>query len=184
MTYSFNNIFYFSILLVVSIVLVGCECKDTICFNGGRCVSGTCQCPEGYNERDYLKDCREVRGYFEHDWVNRKAQECNRFPENLKLSKTDKTGTYNVDNAFVMINSSTNETRSFNNGSQLTITDVSSDNSFSFILNLRDENNNEIFYHGTYKLGDDFLSVFYDTTNVDQWSSCSSVQVLKYEKYE
>lgn len=24
------------------------ECKDVVCLNGGNCVSGTCQCPTGY----------------------------------------------------------------------------------------------------------------------------------------
>lgn len=183
MTYNFKSILYYSTLIIVSMIFVGCECKDTICFNDGRCVSGTCQCPEGYNERDYLKDCREVRGYFEHSWESSEEQQCNRFPDNLKLSKTDKTGTYNVTNATVIVDGLNNEKRSFDNGSQLTITGVSSDNSYSFILNLRDEDNNEIFYSGIYNLGDDFLSIFYDTTNFDEWNACDSKPLVRFQKY-
>ncbi|MEX1190729.1 MAG: hypothetical protein WED10_11800 [Brumimicrobium sp.] len=176
-------LFYF--LLGLFIIPSGCKlkCKDVVCFNNGSCSSGSCQCDEGYNKRDYLEDCREVKGYFEFDWVSENFG-CNRYPKYFKLSKSDKNGAYNVSNVSVRVDATSNETNSFNNESELTITEVSDNNSFEFILNIRDTNNYEIFYNGTFNLDDNYLVLSYNSSNFDQWYSCNTAQEVIFHKDE
>lgn len=58
-----------NVLLIVlcTVILFSCkhECADTNCQNGGKCISGTCECPPGYygercefKDTCYFRDCQ------------------------------------------------------------------------------------------------------------------------------
>ena len=52
-------------LIVVVLFITSCSdpCEDIICLNGGMCIDGTCDCPEGWTGID----C----GTFDFDYVGR-----------------------------------------------------------------------------------------------------------------
>ena len=52
-------------LIVVVLFITSCSdpCEDIICLNGGMCIDGTCDCPEGWTDID----C----GTFDFDYVGR-----------------------------------------------------------------------------------------------------------------
>ncbi|HEY9178072.1 MAG TPA: calcium-binding EGF-like domain-containing protein [Flavipsychrobacter sp.] len=88
------------------------ECKDVVCQNGGTCVTGTCNCPTGYEGTS----CETLsRAKFIGTWTG--SDKCN-------------INTYNVT---MTINTSTNEIQALVNnpggfGNSITITGVITNN--------------------------------------------------------